>query len=59
MERLAIVGACLLVWSSAHACDVCEGSVEATGKGIVVGGCNFLAKSELKRSCPPGKRCRV
>jgi hypothetical protein len=54
------VAACIVFGSSnAKACDVCEGRVEATGKGIVVGECNFLDESQLKKACAPGSRCRV
>jgi hypothetical protein len=28
-------------------------------KGIVVGECNFLDKSQLQKACAPGSRCRV
>ena len=56
-----VVAACILFGSSnAEACDsVCEGTMEATGKGIVVGECNFLDKSQLQKACAPGSRCRV
>jgi hypothetical protein len=57
-----VVAACILFGSSnAKACDpdICEGTVEATGNGIVVGECNFLEKSQLQKACAPGNRCRV
>jgi hypothetical protein len=59
---LALMGTAALFGSSnAKACDpdICEGTVEATGKGIVVGECNFLDKSQLQKACAPGSRCRV
>jgi hypothetical protein len=57
-----VVAACILFGSSnAKACnpDICEGTVEATMKGIVVGECNFLDKSQLQKACALGSRCRV
>ena len=58
--RLAAVAACIVFGASnVKACEVCEGAVEATGHGIVVGECNFLHESELKKACAPGSRCRV
>jgi hypothetical protein len=55
------VAACILLGASnARACDHrCEGTVEATGKGIVVGECNFLDKSQLQKGCAPKSPCRV
>ena len=47
---LAAVAACIVFGASnAKACEVCEGTVEATAHGIVVGECNFLHESELKK----------
>jgi len=55
-----VVAACVLFASSnAKACDICEGKVEATAKGIVVGDCNFLHESQLQKGCAPGSPCRV
>ena len=57
-----VVAACILFGSSnAEACDpnICEGTVEATGKGIVVEECNFLHESQLQKGCAPGSPCRV